>query len=176
MDSLVRAKALKSAAKVAFAASVLAGCASDTDESVSVGESDLSSKKGCPSANDAGTSKDDASADAGKGKDAATFDCNDYVSAIAQTQAAIDTDAGTFTDWRELAKNDPTLLSCCDQIVADEASALHDGGGWGAVANHFTCCEVTGWRGGACTPWGPPVPPRMIARRARRVAQMAEVA
>jgi len=180
MDSIVRAKALKSAAKVAFAASVLAGCAADTDESVSAGESDLSLGKGCPS-EDAGKTKGDSKADAGKGKDAAAFDCNAYVDEVVKQQTVLNTDdAGewvTFPNWQALGQADKTLLTCCDKLIAAEDEQLADGGGWPAPnENHYTCCDVTGWSGGACTPWGPPVPPAMTTRRARRVGQLAEMA
>lgn len=51
---------------------------------------------------------------------------------------------------------------CC-QLVA-EAIDEADLDGLGEWEQRGECCEVLGWSGSmACTPWGPPCPPKMVS-------------
>ena len=178
MTPFVRAQALKSAAKVAFSAAILGGCAAETLEST--GEAELASSVSACETKDAGKPNADSGVKAPKdsgvlGADSGVRDCHALVKALFDQASAVEQDSGTFTDWEAEANANPELASCCDELIKDDFGLGPNA--FPVGAEREVCCTATRWMtGGACTPWGPPVPPKMKARRARRETVRAQQA
>jgi hypothetical protein len=57
----------------------------------------------------------------------------------------------------------PEEVACCRALVAHNDEAMQDGG-FQEMPSRSACCSALQWRGSmTCTPWGPPMPPEMIA-------------
>lgn len=171
----VHQSALKAAAKVAFSVVFLNGCAAqlESQEAAATGsgeggeqatsEADLSPKKK-PLHHVTKTSVTKAGNDAGASCDAsppAPVSCD-------ATLAAEFPKPGDYK-WKPEARSTDVVACCVDELKAHEASSKY----------RWDCCvaydaadpnkqEVSQRFGGACTPWGPPVPPS--AKRLRRVS------
>lgn len=50
-----------------------------------------------------------------------------------------------------------SIVACCTHVVLFRDRERRS-------PHYDACCAVLGTMSGACTPWGPPMPPRMIAR------------
>ena len=151
MDKLTHAAALRAATRVAFGIAVLGGCTAASEEETVATESEIN-KAPCPSKADAG-----AKADAAPAKPSC-----DSVLASAFPDAA---DGGdNFMDSRDAGAVSDEVKACCEEHLTSDAGAT-----W-QKQYRWSCCGVLdNWNspnqsiGMACTPWGPPVPPRMRA-------------
>jgi hypothetical protein len=180
MDLLVRRRALLAAAKVALSLSIVACSAAVEDPSPQDDATNdyLSKKKdaGGTATHDCGSTaaptttcgipKAGVDASAPVGSETLTC-CTNFV---ASAQA----DAGE--GWMQLpagSNKDPNIVACCGAIVANGAGASEDGGTatapWELVQS---CCQVTGFKSVACTPWGPPAPPAMTKLRRERIVAL----
>lgn len=154
----VHAAALRSAAKLvlgmASIASVTVACAATSEESdantQAVTAKNDGSGDGSPT-----TTSDDAGTPLG---------CQATLNAAFPGPDRYGTDA---------TKEPKDVVACCDEALA---------GGVGAMGHRWACCNaydqvdadgnpetVSRKHGMACTPWGPPVPPRMN-RRAKKAS------
>jgi hypothetical protein len=181
MDLLVRRRALLAAAKVALSLSIVA-CSAAVEDPTSQDDTtnDYLRKKndaGPAATHDCGT-KAPPTTTCGipkTGVDAAAPVASEELTCCTSFIASKRSDAGE--GWMTLpadAKKDPDIVACCGAIVANGVS-------WGDDAGIATapydvvqsCCQVTGFRSVACTPWGPPAPPAMTKlRRDELVALM----
>lgn len=149
MDKLTHLNALRAAARVAFGVAVLGGCtAAAAEEDTASSEASINTatkeKDDCPSKADSGAKPD------------AKLSCDEL---IAASFPGVDPDEYV---WEPKPGASAELQACCkDQLLENGAS----------MAYRFHCCTVVdrtgddpGWQlGAACTPWGPPVPPKMRA-------------
>ncbi len=110
MTPFVRAKALKSAAKVAFSAAILGGCTAETLENIE--ESELASSTSACNSKDAGKNKPDSGVKPSKDSgavlaDSGVRDCHALVKALSEASNAAEVDSGVFTDWMAEAQANP---------------------------------------------------------------------
>jgi len=156
MDNATHFAALKAAAKVAFGITVLAGCYAETatsdegDQTAST-ESDYKKKAKTPSATTTSCHHD-------AGQPAPPKSCD-------QVLASAFPDAGGFTwNWEKDggAPVADDVKSCCEETLSKN---------FGQGPYRWACCDALDNGasssqniGIACTPWGPPVPPRMRRR------------
>lgn len=146
MDKLTHFAALKAAARVAFGVAVLGGCtAAENQEETVASESEINAKAPCPSKADAGPKPD------------AKPSCENVL-------------ASAFPDGGDdfMASQNPKAVSddvkaCCEQHLTSNDETWN-------LQYRWSCCGVLdSWNNPnqkisiACTPWGPPVPPRMRA-------------
>jgi hypothetical protein len=140
MRSDVHSKALRAAAKVAFSVAFLGGCSgaatSDPLEGEGTSEADLTSGCHAPT------------------KDAAApkLSCEQVVAAAFPTE-------GNYPGAKQ--KVSVEAQTCCVELLDKSHGAL--------AAHRWDCCANLPADAGqevgiACTPWGPPVPPRMQRR------------
>ncbi len=148
MNAETRRRALIATAKVACAASVLAGCggqrsgsdgANDRVPVAPVGDSTAAARvKVLPAT--AVTTQPSAQAPAAAELNLEACESKVHEGAVAK------------------AATDQDMLACC-QLIA-ESRDRNDNGVWQAEPDRGYCCDALDWRGSiACTPWGPPVPP-----------------
>lgn len=149
MRADVHSKALRAAAKVAFSVVFLGGCSSaareggdalDSEGNAESYEADL--KSGC---------HEDASAPT---KDAAApkLSCEQVVATAFPTE-------GNYPGAKKAVSAE--VQTCCVELLDKSQGAL--------AAHRWDCCANLPADAGqevgiACTPWGPPVPPRMRRR------------
>jgi hypothetical protein len=147
MDKLTHLNALRAAARVAFGVVVLGGCsAAATEEDAVSTESEINAKDPCPTKTDASAPKPDAKPSC------------DAVLASAWP------DGGTsFMPDENAPPVSDDVKACCEEHLTS------DGETWN-LQYRWSCCNVLdSWNNPnpqisiACTPWGPPVPPRMKA-------------
>ncbi len=164
MRSDVHAAALRAAAKLAFSVAFLGGCSAETidSESTEQGEDAIRSARG----------ETNPSADAPAPSKKA---CGDKPSCEATLTAAFADPAwAEYVPW--MGQKLPTEVS--DEAKACCKAELSHPRPWDARFR-WQCCGVLQNGddvgdipaiGMACTPWGPPVPPRMRSRAAIREA------
>ena len=152
MRSDVQSKALRAAAKVAFSVVFLGGCSSveaqdanDALEPEGTSEADL--KSGCHG---------------GATKDAAPpkLSCEQVVASAFPTE-------GNYPGKKKSISAE--AQTCCVELLEKSQGAL--------AAHRWDCCANLPADAGqevgiACTPWGPPVPPRMRRRSVALVMQV----
>jgi hypothetical protein len=171
MDALIRRKALRHAAKVAFG-SLIVGCGGtiqDTGDGAADANSEADTQPTADAAMDV-SSRDVQSVDS-PASDAAlactqdvaldasiddgTFEC--CLGVVEQLTG----DAGIATVDAAAVDGDPSVANCCVAIIAhvDGTSGTYSE----AAPTLPTCCSALGYpTGPACTPWGPPMPPEMV--------------
>ena len=144
MRSDVHSKALRAAAKVAFSVVFLGGCSSaatdDANDAVDTeGTSAADLKSGCHG---------------GATKDAAPpkLSCEQVVASAFPTE-------GNYPGKKKSVSAE--AQTCCVELLEKSQGAL--------AAHRWDCCANLPADAGqevgiACTPWGPPVPPRMQRR------------
>lgn len=148
MRSDVHSLALRAAAKVAFSVVFLGGCSSATTDGASdpepgEGTSEADLKSGCHApVKDASAPK---------------LSCEQVVASAFPTE-------GNYPGAKQ--KVSASVQTCCVELLEKSHGAL--------AAHRWDCCANLPADAGqevgiACTPWGPPVPPRM-QRRARALA------
>ncbi len=145
MRSDVHSKALRAAAKVAFSVVFLGGCSAaatedakdplDTEGNASADEAEL--KSGCHKTKDAGAPK---------------LSCEQVVASAFATE-------GNYPGTKQSVS--AQVQTCCVELLEKSQGAL--------AAHRWDCCANLPADAGqpvgiACTPWGPPVPPRMQRR------------
>jgi hypothetical protein len=151
MDNATHFAALKAAAKVAFGITILAGCAAET----------ATSEEGDQT----------ASTESDYKKKAVTTTCHHDAGQAPkptcdQVLASAFPDAGGFTwNWEKdggAPKPSDDVKSCCEEALSKN---------FGSGPYRWACCDALDNGAGssqnigiACTPWGPPVPPRMRRR------------
>lgn len=177
MDALTRRRALSAAAKVAFSFTF-------------IGAGSAVTACGAAAPDDRTASNDDQSDDALRGaRDAgkanAPHHCNEAADAAPDANAAPvcslpagGGDAGPsdeaisccvdLVSSRVAADggSDPSIAACCKAMGASYWS----GGGWqnpNEMAALNSCCAFGDIPQSTCTPWGPPMPPRMRGAKAR---------
>jgi hypothetical protein len=145
MRSDVHSKALRAAAKVAFSVVFLGGCSSagaqdanDPTDTEGTSEADL--KSGCAGAR--------ATKDAAPPK----LSCEQVVASAFPTE-------GNYPGKKKSISAE--AQTCCVELLEKSQGAL--------AAHRWDCCANLPADAGqevgiACTPWGPPVPPRMRRR------------
>jgi hypothetical protein len=73
----------------------------------------------------------------------------------------------------EGAGKDPNVAACCGAIIAHAYTWEADAGVEVPYDLVYSCCQATGSKAMACTPWGPPAPPAITKlRREELVALM----
>jgi hypothetical protein len=165
MDKLTHLNALRAAARVAFGVAVLGGCtAAATEEDATPGESDIKSSCGSPS--DAGA-KADANADA-KTDAQADARADAKVSCQALLAASFPDGGDGYLDYvnKKIKPGSDDVKACCEEALAPANMLNTETGQY-----RWSCCGALGANGPgtspeiamACTPWGPPVPPKMRA-------------
>jgi hypothetical protein len=143
MRSDVHSLALRAAAKVAFSVVFLGGCSSAATEDASdpvggEGTSEADLKAGCHApAKDAAAPK---------------LSCEQVVASAFPTE-------GNYPGAKQ--KVSAEVQACCVELLDQSHGAL--------AAHRWDCCANLPADAGqevgiACTPWGPPVPPRMKRR------------
>ncbi len=150
MRSDVHSKALRAAAKVAFSVVFLGGCtAASQDENDALGTegyaSDEAELKGCHKAKDAGAPK---------------LSCEQVVASAFPTE-------GDYPGAKKPVS--ASVQTCCAELLTKSQGSLE--------AHRWDCCanlpaDAGQQLGMACTPWGPPVPPRMLRRSVALAAQV----
>jgi hypothetical protein len=180
MDLLVRRRALLAAAKVALSFSIVACSAAVEDPSPQDDTTNdyLSKKKdsGAAAAHDCGSNHAPTLAcgiaktpalDAGKAS-------NDTLACCTTLVRGTQSDAGE--GWMTLsasAAKDPNVAGCCDALIANAWNWDEDAGVTVPYDLVSSCCQATGSKAMACTPWGPPAPPAITKlRREELVALM----
>lgn len=149
MDKLTHFNALRAAARVAFGVAVLGGCtAAATEDETASSESSINAKEPCPTQTDAAAPKPDAKPSCENVLASAFPDGGDDFGLSQEPPKAVSDDVKT----------------CCEEKLTDQSEAS-----W-MFEHRWACCNVLGsWNSPdreiamACTPWGPPVPPRMRA-------------
>ena len=148
MDKLTHLNALRAAARVAFGVVVLGGCtAAATEDETASSESSINAKDPCPSKTDAAAPKPDAKPSCENILASAFPDGgNDFMSSQNPTPVSDD------------------VKSCCEAHLTDTTKPSWE------QEYRWSCCGVLdSWNNPnpaismACTPWGPPVPPKMRA-------------
>ena len=152
MRSDVRSKALRAAAKVAFSVVFLNGCSSAATEgeaSDTPGEGNAESyeadlKSGCH--------KDAAAPTPAKDASAPKLSCTQVVAAAFPIE-------GDYPGAKQSVS--AAVQTCCVELLDKSQGMLAD--------HRWDCCANLPADAGqsvhiACTPWGPPVPPRMKRR------------
>lgn len=144
MRSDVHSKALRAAAKVAFSVVFLGGCSSAATEDandglVPEGTSEADLKSGCHGG---------ATKDASPPK----LSCEQVVASAFPTE-------GNYPGAKKSVSAE--VQTCCGELLHKTSGAL--------AAHRWDCCANLPADAGqdvgiACTPWGPPVPPRMQRR------------
>lgn len=144
MDKLTHFRALRAASRVAFGVAVLGGCtAAATEDETASSESSINAKDPCPSKTDAAPPKPS---------------CENVL-------------ASAFPDGGDdfMASQNPKAVSeevktCCEEHLTAPGEET-----WN-LEYRWSCCGVLdSWNNPnqaisiACTPWGPPVPPKMKA-------------
>jgi hypothetical protein len=151
MDKATHFAALRAAARVAFGVIVLGGCSAAAEKEDAVAnESEINAKDPCPSKADSGPAPD-----------------------ATPTKPSCDTVlASAFPDGGDdfAASQDPNAKLVSDDVKACcEEHLTQDDETWN-LQYRWSCCGVLdSWNNPnqkisiACTPWGPPVPPKMKA-------------
>ncbi len=172
MRSDVHFAALRAAAKLALGMAVLGGCSAAEAERVlgnaddGAGDEAESSESAIAAKDGDGEEKTEAKTDStvstSKNKNC-TKDAGPPKPSCEQVLASAFPDGGDF--WSEEPGNvSQDVKDCCIAEIKDK--------GWQAP-HHWACCMATNWGQDAndqqvaiaCTPWGPPVPPKMRQKR-----------
>ena len=154
MDKLTHVNALRAAARVAFGVAVLGGCsAAVTEDETAYSESSINKEPSatgepCPTKTDAAAPTPDAKPSCDTVLASAFPDAGDDFALTQEPPKAVSED----------------VKACCEEKLTDQSEAS-----W-MFQHRWQCCNVLGsWDSPnrdvaiACTPWGPPVPPRMRA-------------
>lgn len=174
MRSDVHFAALRSAAKVAFSVAFLTGCSSTPGEEIATSSDAVTGDAltgdgvtgGAPSVSTETPAAPDASVEE---------PCEDASAPVKPSCDVVI--ASAFADVPDSYPGAVVALSdearaCCVEAVTEKS--WETGHRWNCCANVASDVgDAIGW---ACTPWGPPVPPRMDRARARDAALLVEVA
>ena len=141
MKNDVHLAALEAAARVAFGVAVLGGCSGATEQADDDAAYAESSVNAAPPPCDEDEKEEPKSCDEVIASGFPGVDPEEYV-------------------WQSKGGASEDLKSCCQDKLIETS---------GMMPYRFHCCTVVdrtaddpGWQlGAACTPWGPPVPPRM---------------
>lgn len=147
MHSDVHLAALSAAARVAFGVAVLGGC-SGAVQSGEKGADEAAYSESAVNADPPCHDPPDASKEPATPPDATAPSCDDV---IAAGFPGVNPDDYV---WEKKADASAELTACCTQKLVETQ---------GMMPYRFHCCTATDDPavGIACTPWGPPVPPRM---------------
>jgi hypothetical protein len=150
MDKLTHFAALRAAGRVAFGVIVLGGCSGAVEkEDVVYGESEINAKDPCPSKVDAAAPKPDAKPS-----------CENVLASAFPDGG---NDFSSSQDPNAKAASDDVKACCEEHLTSNDET-------WN-LQYRWSCCGVLdSWNNPnqaisiACTPWGPPVPPKMTAK------------
>ncbi|MFO0669739.1 MAG: hypothetical protein U0235_08960 [Polyangiaceae bacterium] len=181
MDAWIKREALKAAAKVALAVTPLTACGAviadeaPSDGTATASADELAKRRGT----DAGSPDDAGAVDAAKRRDAAVA-ANDATTTVGD---ASDIDCQTLLDTLspdggELPSpalpSTPEVKACCSRLLTETALAWEPDGSVPTLHGHrWDCCAAVStdptqpWTNefSACTPWGPPMPPKFDPTR-----------
>lgn len=160
MNRDVHLAALRAAARVAFSVAFVSGCSAagnvaDDDETGDDYESSESAVNAKPKPRTKSVGKKPCPS-----KDAGKPSCESVL-------------ASTFGDaggWGSDVPLSADAKACCAEVIQ---KSMQDPTA-GQSVHHWSCCSASNWGQGlgidggvgwACTPWGPPVPPAMTAKR-----------